>query len=183
MGYPLKGRAPFQLMPGNTDMPVLAFVRDNPGYDTVWLFENDVAFTGPLSGLIEAFADSPADLLTTSIAPPADYWFHSAATVLPEDWPADLPALRAFLPAFRASNRLLAEVDRFYRDGGDGHYEQIWVTVALAKGLVLEDFGGNGQYFSPSNRNRFYTSTLKPPTSTLAHSASARLGGVRADAL
>ena len=176
MGYPLKGRAPFRLMPGNTDMPVLAFARDNPGYATIWLFENDVAFTGPLSSLLEAFARSPADLLTTSIAPPAHDWAHSAATVLPKGWGragggveggdaswaagwAEGLPLRAFLPAFRASRRLLDEVERFYREGGDGHYEQVWPTVAQVRGLVLEDFGGDGRFVRPGNRNRFYTST------------------------
>ena len=162
MGYPLKGR-PFHLMPGNTDMPILAFARDNPRYDTVWLFENDVAFTGPLSSLIEAFADSPADLLTTSIAPPPDGWAHMVATVIPEGWSGDVAPIRAFLPVFRASRRFLADVDGFYCDGGDGHYEQIWPYVALARGLELEDFGGQGQYVKPGNRNRFYTSTPETP--------------------
>ena len=74
MGYPFKGRKPFRLMPGNTDMPVLAFASDNPRYDMLWLFENDVVFTGPLSSLIKAFADSPADLLATNIAPPTSDW-------------------------------------------------------------------------------------------------------------
>ena len=157
-GYPLKGR-PFRLMPGNTDMPILAFVRDNPSYDAVWLFENDVAFTGPLSRLVEAFADSHADLLATSIAPLPSDWVHAGATVYPEGWPADLPPIRAFFPAFRVSRRLLAEVDRFYRDGGSGHYEHIWPYVAQAQGLELEDFGGSGRYVKPGNRNRFYTST------------------------
>lgn len=158
MGYPVKGQ-PFRLMPGNTDMPILAFMRDNPEYETIWLFENDVVFTGPLSSLTEAFAASEADLITTNIVPPPATWWYLSMNVVPENWPADLPRLRAFLPAFRASRRLLLAVDRFYKDGGNGHYEYSWTYVARACGFGLEDFGGRGEYVRPENRDRFYTSS------------------------
>lgn len=156
--YPVKGR-PFQLMPGNTDMPILAFSQDHPHYETIWLFENDVAFTGPLSSLVDAFAQSSADLITTNIAPPPVAWSFMHMNVAPDGWPADLPKLRAFLPALRVSHCLLQEVDRFYREGGNGHYEYSWTYVARACSLSLEDFGGRGEYVKPGNRNRYYSSS------------------------
>jgi hypothetical protein len=164
MGYPRKGAAPFRILPGNTDMPVLAFARDHPAYDVVWLFEYDVAFTGPLSELVDAFAASPADLISTNIGPARAGWPHLVSGEVPPSWPRRPdPPLRALLSAFRASRRLLEEVERFYRDGGWGHYEWTWTYVAQATGLGIEDFGGSGPFVAPGNRRRFYTSSPGAP--------------------
>lgn len=158
LDYPAKVR-PFHLMPGNCDVPILAFSREHPQYDSIWLFEDDVVFTGPLSALIGAFAASSTDLIASNVAVPEERWPHAELTRIPEGWPADLAPLRVFLPFFRISRRLLNEIDAFYRAGGSGHHEHVWPLVARARGLEIEDAGGRGDYVKPGNRDRFYTST------------------------
>lgn len=159
--YPLKGkRQPFKLLPGNGDLMILKFARRNPVYQQIWGYEYDVEFTGPLSVLIGAFADSEADLLGTNLGPPHYAWQHDNMTSIPDGWPdAQDDVERGFFPLFRVSRRLLTEMDKFYRASGDGHYEWSWPYVARARGLVIEDVGGDGPYVAPGNTNRFYTSS------------------------
>ena len=40
--------------------------------------------------------------------------------------------------------------------GLGGHYEFNVPSVAAQNGMSLEDFGGDGRYVAPGNRNRFY---------------------------
>jgi hypothetical protein len=67
--------------------------------------------------------------------------------------------MRSFLPINRVSRRLLDHLDEGYRRGWSGHHETIYPTVALHRGLTVEDFGGSGPYTKPENINRFYWNT------------------------
>lgn len=160
LGYPVKGKAPFRITPGNSDMVFIRFALDHPQYQTFWLMEWDAVFTGPLPLLCGAFAESPSDLIGTNIIEFSPHWHHLHMNVIPPNWPG-APVLRAFLPVMRFSRRLIDAVDAFYRDGGGGHYEITWIFVALSQGMEVEDLGGDGRFVRPGNKNRFYTSTAR----------------------
>lgn len=158
LSLPHKGPAPFRIIPGNSDMLFLQFARRFPCYDSFWIMEWDVEFTGNLGDLVAVFEGSSSHLLCTNIRRVNPGWRHLRMNRWPEGWPPD-PRLCGFMPFVRFSRELLDQVERFYREGGSGHYEYVWASVATACGLPIEDFGGSGPYVRKGNRNRFYTST------------------------
>ncbi|MGE5504556.1 MAG: hypothetical protein ACM31L_09050 [Actinomycetota bacterium] len=165
LGYPRKGRR----MDGrDVELFALLWHHRHPGSQPVWLIEYDVAFSGRWSVLFDTFAASPADLLATTIHrhavnPGWDNWA-SVSTPFGRAKPARL--LRAFMPIYRLSRRGLGVLDEAYHEGWAGHYEATVPTILAARGLVLEDIGGDGEFVAPGNRNRFYTNT--PAANTLA---------------
>lgn len=158
MGYPRKGR---RLNARDVELFALLFMRRHPWYARAWVIEYDVEFTGQWSTLFDAFDDSPADLLGTTlhryeINPHWENW----RTVRPpkegvprERW------MRAFLPCHRLTRAAAEALDQAYRKGWSGHYEATVPTVLAEAGLLLEDMGGDGEFVRPGNLNRFYTNT------------------------
>lgn len=155
--FPYKGSAPFKLIPGNSDMLFLEFGRRFPHYDTFWVMEWDVEFTGDLGELISTFENSPSHLICTNIRNISPTWLHRGMNRWPAEWPQD-PGLFGFMPFVRFSRELLTHLEKFYTEGGSGHYEYVWPSIATACKLPIEDFGGSGSYVKKGNRNRFYTS-------------------------
>lgn len=147
---------------GHTDLIALHAFRAHPGYDRYWAIEYDVRFSGPWSRFLGAFEDDPADLLTAAVLRRRDDpgWYNwpslSAPVALDDEG-----TLRAFLPIFRASARLVEAVDQAYRQGWAGHCEATWGTIALAHGLEVVDLGGEGEFTPERYRGRFYLNCPK----------------------
>ncbi|MGG5808739.1 hypothetical protein [Falsiroseomonas sp. CW058] len=147
---------------GHCDLIALHGMLAHPGFDRYWVMEYDVAFTGDWGRFFAAFEGSDADLLTTCIRERAD----DPAWVC---WPslqggahgdaAQAFATAAFLPLWRVSARLVAAMDAAYRDGYGGHVEASWSSLARARGMKLEDIGGDGPFVAEGNRRRFYTAS------------------------
>ena len=169
MGYPGKcdpngwdGQG-WTLNPGNTDLLMLLFRRRNPGYDYYWGLEYDVHYQGNWSVFFNHFAPSDADLLATSL-------YNAAATphkmLKPFLFDPDgnqtplTEILRGFYPLHRLSERALQSIHEHYELGWKGHYELGWGTFMSRSGYKVEDFGGDGVYVKPANRNRFYFNAL-----------------------
>jgi hypothetical protein len=143
---------------GHCDLIPLHFLRDAE-FDHAWIMEYDVAFTGHWGRFFAAFADSQADLLAACVR------------VREEDphwvcWPSlqggQVPpeaAAGALLPLWRVSRRLVREIDDAYQAGFNGHLEASWASLAHARGMVLEDFGGEGRFVRAGNWRRFYTAS------------------------
>jgi len=131
---------------GDNDLPVLAFYREQPGYDFYWVVEYDVRYTGHWGTLFAELRSSGADYLGTTIQDydenPRWVWWHTLVNVRP----SLLERVRCFSPFARLSNAALAVIDQWYRDGGAGHYELTWPSVCKTKGLIIEDIGGSGRY-------------------------------------
>lgn len=62
--------------------------------------------------------------------------------------------VRGLFPIARLSNRMLRRIDEIGLAGWDGMYELTWPTIALQSGLVIEDFGGAGEFVRLGNENR-----------------------------
>lgn len=165
LGFPHKGR---RLSAWDVELFVLLFARRNPSYRYVWGVEYDVAFTGRWSTLFDAFADSPADLLATTIHryPVHPAWENWKTVRTPAGRPRPDSLLRAFMPCHRLSRRGVLALEQGYAEGWAGHYEATVPTVIARAGLILEDIGGDGEFVAPGNRNRFYTNT--PSADSLA---------------
>lgn len=140
---------------GHCDLIPLHAMLAAPGYDRYWVIEYDVAFTGDWGRFFAAFEDSEADLLATCIRARQDdpHWVCWPSIEGPEA----AHATGAFMPLWRVSARLLAAMDAAYRAGFGGHLEASWSTLAAARGMALEDIGGDGPFVRAGNRRRFYT--------------------------
>jgi hypothetical protein len=167
LGYP--GRAQIRhafggrrnMALGHADLPVLLFRSRYPHYRQFWIVEYDVRWTGAWIEFFDAFAESPADLLGTTVnrypeCPQWSHWNSLALTTVEVDQ-ADW--VRGFFPVYRISARALDCIDAAYREGNRGHMEALMPNVLHAAGLVIEDVGGSGSFVAPGNRNRFYDNT------------------------
>lgn len=146
------------LVPGNVDLLFLYFSQIEPKYSYYWFIEYDVAYTGTWSRLFQAFENSTADIIGTTLYSyeynPDWHWWQSLETVPEIDrsqWH------RGFFPIIRLSQKMLDLVDQGYQDGWSGHAETVLPTLACYRGLDIEDIGGNGPYVRENNLNRFYT--------------------------
>ena len=123
--------------------------------DHLWVCEYDVDYAGRWDDLLGRFADNDADVLTTTVMyrheQPRWPWWASAAApdgVPEERW------VRSLNPLLRVSRPLLAAYVAAMADPAwQGHYEFTLTTAALAAGLSVEDFGGEGS-FVPAGRER-----------------------------
>jgi len=160
---------------GHTDLPVLHFFNAHPEFDAYWMIEYDVRFTGKWGALFQSF-ENGADLTTTNLRRRPDhpdwrYWAtlrrveSDAAHELPASI-AEADQIASFMPIYRASIQAMRTMDGLYREGWTGHVEVTWPTLLNACGLVIEDFGSNGEFTRPQNRGRYYSST--PRASTLS---------------
>ncbi len=148
---------------GHTDLISLHFFKTHANYERYWFIEYDVRFSGAWRNLFEAFEDSDADFLSSSIrrASKDPRWMHWP-TLHPPASISSLPPserLCSFMPIFRISRRGMLAIDRAYREGWTGHCEAAWPTILYRAGCKLEDIGGDGEFVRVGNRNRFYTNT------------------------
>ena len=161
-GYPAKCDETDWDMAGNLDLVFLEFRRRHPDRDVYWFIEYDVHWEGAWTVFFEHFRNSTADVLAATVFPvqdhPSKYKIGSyPAQVVPAGMAWD-PAkiIKAFLPACRISARALDALGAAYAAGLGGHYEINVPSVPSQLGMVLEDFGGQGRFVRPENRNRFY---------------------------
>ena len=146
------------------DQALLAFRQAKPEYDYYWVVEYDVEFSGNWAELFKAFAENTSDLICSSAhryqTNPTWDWWRSVT------WPgtAEPELIRGFFPIARLSSRAIDAIIDAGRNGVDGFYEAIWPTVVNDRGMVVEDFGGDGEFVRPGNINRWYTSTLTSQT-------------------
>ncbi|MFD2167329.1 hypothetical protein ACFSJY_13835 [Thalassotalea euphylliae] len=147
-------------IPGNEETMFLMFFDEYSLYKHYWFIEYDVHFSGNWRLFFDAFQDSDADLLSTTLVaydefPEWGIWKSltppSNVTVVNEH------KVRGFFPFARFSNRALSLLKTTLSEGWSGHPEALVATVMLHHGLTIEDIGGDGQFVQPDNKNRFYT--------------------------
>ncbi len=159
LGYPAKlpgGRV--RIIPGNADLLALWFARTFPTYQRFWTIEYDVDFSGNWTTFFDAFCpDDPTDLLAATVCRYDDtpLWQHWGSLVSPNRLRAT-NLLRCYLPVNRISRRAVAVLSHAYSAGWGGHHEVTWPTILAMSGLTIADFGGDGPFVAPQNRNRFY---------------------------
>ncbi len=144
---------------GNASFPILAFFRARPDHAAYWRIEYDVVYDGAWRDFFAAFAEDPADLLTTTLSRPAvrpDWGWWPTLRRPWHDW-RRLQTVRAFMPVARLSRRALQVLDRAYRTGWAGHDEVLVPSVLASRGLTIADLGGEGEFTPAGAEGRFYT--------------------------
>ncbi len=145
---------------GNLLFPILSFAGST-SYDYIWRIEFDVRFSGRWADFFNAFADSPADLLGTTLGTfartPAWNWWQTAT--LNGAPVATDKLIRGFYPVLRLSKPACAILENAYRQGWQGHFEVLLATILQQHHCLIEDIGGNGDFGQPAHRNRFYSNT------------------------
>lgn len=168
LGYREKcARDGFKFIPGNTDLLDLFFMRQFGNPSHMWRMECDVAYSGNIGKLFETLEREEADLICTRSRAPKYGWQHHKSVAVPDAWPAySLQDPIVFLPFARVSARFMAALERFYEEGGRGHFEWTWPYVARAMNFDILDIGGTGPYTPPHYRNRYYPAptALRRPT-------------------
>lgn len=148
---------------GHTDLIALHFFNANPTYDRYWFLEYDVRFSGTWSDFFAGFEQDDADFLSSSIRRASTHpnWMHWQTLHAPTSAGrlSDADRIGNFMPITRISRRGLEAIDAAYRAGWNGHCEVTWPTILHRAGLTIEDFGGDGEFVRPGNKNRFYTNT------------------------
>ena len=135
------------------------FYNTHPDYDYYWCIEYDVVFSGSWNSLINSFDKSDSDFISSHVELRNsnneywDWWGHINYANTANTKCIDI---KSFNPIYRISNRALAFLDTFLKDGNDGFYELIMVTPLYNNGFTIEDFGGTGDFVKKDNRNRFY---------------------------
>ena len=130
----------------------------------VWGLEYDVDFSGTWSDFFAQFAENEADLLTTTVNTPdrdPDWsWWSSA--INPPD--AAHLRVRSFNPVFRVSRPFLTAYGEALSEGAwDGHYEFLFPTIARARGLTVEDIGGDGPFTPAAIQGQNYRNSPNHP--------------------
>lgn len=157
LGYPHKGAArPFHLIPGNCDLLSVLFRKARPDYAQYWVIEDDVEYSGDAYALYAGLAGREGDLLATHLANGFDDWTYASMLRSPDGAMPSAHSWLVFLTFFRISGRALDTIDRYYREGWNGHSENMWATILKHAGMSVVDIGGNGKYVAEQDRNLRY---------------------------
>ena len=158
LAYPYKGAArPFRLIPGNCDLVALLARKALPDYAQYWVIEDDVEYSGDAHELFAGLAGREGDLLATHLAEGFDDWTYSSMLRSPGGDIAPAQSWLVFLTFFRISGPALDTIDRYYREGWNGHSENMWATILKHAGMRVVDIGGNGKYVAEQDRGlRYY---------------------------
>jgi len=128
------------------------------------MIEYDVRFSGPWRRFFAMFEEDDSGLLAPMLRRRRDSpeWYNWPLLTSPEAPPPDdMQAVSSFMPIFRASGRLMRAMDEGYREGWGGHIECSFATIAMARGLRVTDFGGDGEFTPERYRGRFYSGTAR----------------------
>ena len=147
------------LIPGSPHFIPLRFFLDNPHYRHYWFIEYDVVFTGRWSTLMED-CDSILggyDFLSCHIERFGEdnrqwpWWYRSndCGYALEE-------CVKGFNPICRYSNRALALLDSYMREGHSAHSEVMITTCLHNHGMKIGDIGGTSEFTPDGYRNRYY---------------------------
>lgn len=151
-------------IPGNADVVTINFFKKNNNYARYWQFEDDVDYSGDATDLLDTLSDYKADLLCTHLERGWNGWTYnsrftkgsSKEELKPED------TFLCFLPLRVITHDGLCALDQGYKDGWAGHFEQVWPTMLIEKGLTVCDIGGSGEFVAPENINKHYFGTALP---------------------
>jgi hypothetical protein len=154
-----------RLAPGRLDCLHMALISRFSGYEHVWFMEYDVDFSGPWANFFSELSASKADLLGTTLWPRIDCqsWPHWKSFRAPAYVP-ETTHIRGFFPVVRMSQRFAATyAEELATEAWGGHFEALYPTIAVLRGLLIEDIGGEGSLAPATRRNRFYENSRSDP--------------------
>jgi hypothetical protein len=156
--YPTRQRAAnWATLRQSSDLVPLYIFRTWPDYTHYWLIEYDVRYTGHWGHFFDEMDTSDADLMCPRFGRYVagntwqlwDTLFTGSVAFEKER------RVSGFLPLARASQRMLAGVDRLCCEGWGGHPEVLWPCAAIHNAFELAQIGGRGQFTPHRWRDRF----------------------------
>ena len=165
-----------RIIPGSNHFPVLQFFRDHPGFTYYWVIEDDVRFNGKWEYLFDFFNRYEHDLISSHIKrfrdEPDWNWWNSLSH--PSKIIRSEKRIRSFNPIYRISGKALGFIHVALSDKWVGHHEVLLPTLLYHGGFTILDFGGDGDFVSAGNRNRFYTSRTPDTKGSLLYEGTMR---------
>lgn len=128
---------------GFGELAWLPMVRRLKDFDHCWIVEYDADYAGNWRDFFTRTIASDADLIGTAMMPRSGHqdWNHWSWFEPPSDVDASYHT-RGFLPVSRFSRRWIdAYLDEQSSGRWRGHYEAIFPTFTLHRGMVLADLG------------------------------------------
>jgi hypothetical protein len=143
---------------GYTDIVLTAIAARLKKYSYFWVIESDVDFFGDWGLFFDEFAECKADLIGTRLRSRSQSpnWYHWSTFVGPRSLDPSL-LTAGFFPVVRFSRRFVETYLDELRNGWQGSYEALWPTIALHRGLRVEDIGGCGLFVPPNRRGQWYS--------------------------
>ncbi|WP_157100065.1 hypothetical protein [Rhodoplanes sp. Z2-YC6860] len=148
------------LLAGYGDCLRLAAIAAIHPYRFYWFIEYDVDFSGAWLDFFQAFEGNTADLLGTTLHSRSDDpdWYHWRTFGAPQDVSTNTYH-KGFFPISRISGRLARQYRLEIIGDWQGHFEALLPTIAIYRGLRVEDIGGNGPFAPAERAGRFYSDT------------------------
>lgn len=148
-----------RLLPGSTNYPLLYFFKCHPYYETYWFIEYDVHFTGNWPILLNNCREELGnyDFLSCHIERYCKcnstwpWWFYKNSIKIPF-----VKYIKGFNPICRYSNRALACLDNYLKQGFSAHSEVMITTCLYHHGMKIGDIGGQGEFVPKGWENRYY---------------------------
>ena len=155
---------------GHKDLLFVPLLARPPlsGYRFVWIVEFDVDYAGDWATFFRAASSSTADLLATTLQSrlSSRQWRHWDWFACSGDVPLEQQR-RMFQPIIRLSRDLtFAFIEAAQDPRWRGHFEAVLPTVAMHRGLAIEDIAGLGSATSDGSEKQWYTNT--PAATTLS---------------
>ncbi len=156
IGYPTYS-SKNSLIPGSCHFLLIEFYRKH-SYKYYWYIEYDVRFTGKWRDFFNYFNNCKEDLLTSHIRryEEESEWKFRSSLSHPTEKIENSKLLRSFNPIYRISLSALKYIDDAYQKKWEGHCELTFPTFLYNGGFKIRDFGGNGQFVYPEDKNKFY---------------------------
>lgn len=146
------------VLPGSCHFTLLAFYKTHPTYHYYWFVEYDVYFTGSWFYLMEQFECVSCDFISCGLEKYDKekngdwfWWYKSNEAGYSLE-----NCIRSFNPICRYSSQALEYLDNYLRQGHSAHSEVMISTALYNAGFTLEDLGGEGNFVTSSNINKFY---------------------------
>lgn len=149
-----------RIVPGHLVFLTILFAQAHPEFAQYWTIEQDVRYMGDWQNFFQDVNESSADLLTAHVRrfreEPNWWWWRTF------DYPKQVipieACLRSFNPIYRLSRQAVQLLEKALRDGCQGHSEVIVPTILQKNEMLVEDFGGIGDFVRPRNKRRHYSS-------------------------
>lgn len=149
----------YTLTPGSTHYPIFRFFLDNPQYRHYWFIEYDVVFAGKWNTLMNDCDENldDYDFLSCHIEKYGEEnkewpWWHNCNNC---GYALD-KCVKGFNPICRYSNRALALLNSYMKEGHSAHSEVMITTCLYNHGMKIGDIGGISEFNPEGFRNRYY---------------------------
>lgn len=138
------------ILPGNTELPLLAFWRRRPDYDSLWLLEYDVWLPCGGETLREIDQASDADLIVAHPILTAErsrnwhWWTTFDPPAAVRERLAEGGTAYSLFMISRFGASMFPALDAAYRGGWSGHHEATVTSIALDRAFRIEDLNQIG---------------------------------------